>query len=459
MNFDAVVVGGGPGGYSTAIRLSQLGLKTALVEKEHLGGECTNWGCIPSKHLITQAKKIHSLMELLGSGLVTGEITVTMPKITESTQQVVQRLRQGISYLLKTYGVTVYKGEAEITSPGMVKVSSNGGKESFEARNIVVATGTVQSSLPAAPYDGKRIIGYKEALYLGNVPKKMLVVGGGAIGVELGTAYRHLGSEVTIVELMDQLLPGIDPDAARLLKRGLEKKGVKIHLKTTVEETRYVDGGVEALLSNDVREVFDIVLVVVGKRPSEWVRKLADLGVKLGEKGYVLVDSGMKTSVDGIYAVGDVTGPPFLAHKAYRQATVAAENIAGKKSSYDGLVPFGVFTSPEVATVGLTVAAAREKGYDPVEARFPYAALGRAVADNEDGFVKIIFDKKTDKVFGATVVGPHATETVSILTTLIKLGATVDEASEIIHIHPTYSEAVGEAMHLAHKRSIHYVTR
>jgi len=459
MNFDAVVVGGGPGGYATAIRLSQLGVKTALVEKEHLGGECTNWGCIPSKHLITHAKKIHSLMELSDTGLVTAQMKVNMSKITASTQQVVQRLRQGIAYLLKTYGVTVYMGEAELTGQGEVKVIRDGDTESLEARYTVVATGTVQSSLPAAPYDGKRIIGFREALYLSEVPKKMLVVGGGAIGVELGTAYRHLGSDVTVVELMDQLLPGIDPDAARLLKRGMEKIGVKVYLKTTVEETRYVDGGVEAVLSNDAKDVFDVVLVVVGKRPSEWVRKLADLGVKLSEKGYVLVDSGMRTSLNGVYAVGDVTGPPFLAHKAYSQATVAAENIAGKTRVYDGLVPFGVFTTPEVAAVGLSAETAREKGYDSAEARFPYAALGRAVAENEDGFVKIVFDKKTDKVLGATVVGPHATETISILTTLIKLGATVEEASEIIHIHPTYSEAVGEVMHLAHKRSIHYVTR
>ncbi|MEM1952050.1 MAG: dihydrolipoyl dehydrogenase [Candidatus Caldarchaeum sp.] len=456
---DVVVVGGGPGGYVAAIRLSQLGLKTTLIEKDELGGECTNWGCIPSKHLIGNAKKIHSIKELAAKNILASSVPFNMAKISESTKQVVHKLRQGIAYLLKANGVTVVKGEAVFEKPGLISVKKNDGEQKISAENIIIATGTEPVSLPSIPFDGTCIIDYRKALFLDKVPKKFLVVGGGAVGAELGTAYAHLGSDVTVVEVMNQLLPGFDADASRLLKRGMEKIGVKIHLSTTVSEYSYFSDGVKVVLSNGFEDVFDLVLVAVGKRPTSWTRRLVDLGVELDAKGYVKTDEKMQTTAAGVYAVGDVTGPPFLAHKASHQGIVAAEAIAGLDSRFDGLVPYGVFTSPEVAAVGLSTDAAKEAGYDVVEARFPYTALGRAITDGEDGFVKLIADRKTDRLLGAVVVGPHATETIAVLTTIIKSSATLEDVSKTVFIHPTYSEAIGESMLMVKRRAIHYVTK
>ncbi|MCS7109858.1 MAG: dihydrolipoyl dehydrogenase [Candidatus Caldarchaeum sp.] len=459
MSFQAVVVGGGPGGYVAAIRLSQLGVKTALVEKDELGGECTNWGCIPSKYLIGQAKKVMQFKELAAKNMVNSSFSIDMAKISQSNKQVVEKLRQGIAYLLKANGVTLIKGLAEISEPGKIVVQSNGSRQTVSADNIIVATGTEPSWLPTIPFDQRKIIDYRTALFLEKIPEKLLVVGGGAIGLELGTAYAHLGTKVTVVEIMEQVLPGFDADVARVIRRSLEKIGMRIFTKTTVASYSYVDDGVEVVLSNDLKDKFDFVLVAVGKRASPWARKLSEIGVEIDEKGFIKTDERMATSVEAIFAVGDVTGPPFLAHKAYRQGVVAAEAIAGMETKFDGLVPYGVFTSPEVAFVGLSSSAAKEMGYEVGEARFPFAALGRAIADGEDGFVKIVSDRKTSRVLGAVVVGPHATETISVITTAIKAGIKLEELSETVFIHPTYSEAIAEAVHLLEKRAIHYVSR
>jgi len=457
--YDAIVIGGGPGGYACAIRLAQLKKKTLLVEKEELGGECTNYGCIPSKHLINQAKKIWQLGELVRKNIVNGSVQVNMKAIAEESKQVVQRLRQGISYLLKENGVISIRGEASITDNHTVEVATGNGRQIVEADNIVVATGTEPVKLPTIPTDGNRVIDYKRALFLEEVPGKMLVVGGGAVGVELGTAFAQLGTQVTVVELLDQLLPGVDVDASRHLKRSMEKMGVKIHLRTTVTGSSYHDSGVKVELSDGTVDTFDFVLVAVGKRPTSWTSELRKLGVELDGKGFVKTDERMRTSVENVYAVGDVTGPPFLAHKAHRQAVVAAENIAGYKTKFYGLIPYGIFSTPEVAFVGLTETEASSKGLRPRSVRFPYAALGRAVADGEDGFVKITVDLETKRVLGAVVVGPHATEVISVVTALISGGADAEKAAEPIHIHPTYSEAVGEAVHMFLRKAIHYVVK
>ncbi|MEM4272860.1 MAG: dihydrolipoyl dehydrogenase [Candidatus Caldarchaeum sp.] len=451
MKLDAVVVGGGPGGYVSAIRLSQLGLRAALVEKEEIGGECTNYGCIPSKHLITLAKKLWAVRELSGKKLVEASYSVDMAAVVQETRSVVSRLRQGIGFLLKSYGVSVYKGVAEVPEPGLVKVSTSEGEKLLETRNVVVAAGTEPASLSSIPFDGRRIIDYKRALFLGEVPRRLLVVGGGAVGLELGTVYAHLGSEVVVAEFTDQLLPGFDADAARALRRSLERMGVRVLLKTTVDSYRYVDGGVEVSLTSGYSETFDYVLVAVGKKPTEWTRRLKEAGVELDGRGYVKTDDRMRTSVEGIYAVGDVAGPPFLAHKAQRQGIVAAESIAGLDTCFDNVIPFGVFTTPEVASVGLTDQGLRS-------ARFPYSALGRAVADGEDGFVKL-FEDGEGCLAGAVVVGPHATDVVSAITPYVAMHAKVEQAAEAVQIHPTYSEAVGEALHILLRKPVHYVVK
>ncbi|MDW7977503.1 MAG: FAD-dependent oxidoreductase, partial [Candidatus Caldarchaeum sp.] len=382
MKFDAVVVGGGPGGYVSAIRLSQLGFRVALVEKEDLGGECTNYGCIPSKHLITQAKKIYSLREMQSKNLVKASVIINLAAVVEETRSVVGRLRQGIGFLLKNYGVKVFKGVADVKDPHTIVVKAEEAEMELETGYVVIATGTEPVPLASIPFDGRRVIDYKKALFLAETPRNMLVVGGGAVGLELGTVFTQLGAKVSIAEFMDQLLPGMDADASRAVKRGLEKMGARVFLGTTVDSYRYVGDGVEVSLTNGERDVYEYVLVSVGKRATEWARRLRELGVELDDKGYVKTDERMRTTVENIYAVGDVCGPPFLAHKAHRQGVVAAEAIAGMEVRFDSVVPFGVFTTPEVASVGKT-----DQGLKSV--RFPFSALGRAVADGEEGFVKL----------------------------------------------------------------------
>ncbi len=452
--YDAAVIGGGPGGYVTAIRLSQLGFKTILIEKGELGGECTNYGCIPSKYLIAQAKKIWNIHGLNSKKIVTADVKVDIAHLVEGTNSVVKRVRQGIAFLLKEYGVSVVKGKADVLEHQTVQVIGEEGKKLIEAEYIVIATGTEPSTLPSIPTDGERIIDYRKALYLNELPNTMLVVGGGPVGLELGTAYAQLGSKVTVVEIMDQLLPGMDAEASRLVKRSLERMGVKVLLKTSVASYSYIDNRVRVELTNGELETYDYVLVAVGKRPTEWVRKLEDVGVRLDHKGFIKTDERMRTSVENIYAVGDVTGPPFLAHKAHRQGIVAAEAIKGLDVKFDRAVPLGVFTSPEVASVGVDHSETRARII-----RFPYSALGRAIAEEEEGFIKLIVDDPTGRLMGAVVVGPHATEIVSAMTPLIDKQVEVEEVVGSIQIHPTYAEAFGEALHLLLKKGIHYVVK
>ncbi|MEM1946651.1 MAG: dihydrolipoyl dehydrogenase [Candidatus Caldarchaeum sp.] len=457
--YDAVVIGGGPGGYVSAIRLSQLGFKTLLVEKEELGGECTNHGCIPSKHIITQANRIWDVRELDAKKIVSSTITVNMSSLTYETKAVVERIRQGIGFLLKEYGVNVVKAVADVVDNHTVKVNSRDGKTMFETSYIVVATGTEPSTIPTIPTDQNRVIDYRKLLFLQELPRKMLVVGGGAVGVELGMAFARLGTSVTVVEIMDQLLPGMDADAARAVKRGFEKVGARVFLKTSVDSYQYVGERVRVTLTNGESDEYDYVLVSVGKRPTSWVRKLADIGVELDGKGFVKTDETMRTSLDNVYAVGDITGPPFLAHKAHRQGEVAAEAIAGRDVKFVNVVPFGVFTSPEVAQVGMGVEEAAAKGHRARAVRFPYSALGRAVADGADGFVKLVADERAARLLGAVVVGPHATEVISSIAPYVILQEEAEKALKNIPIHPTYSEAVGEAVHMLLRKAVHFVVR
>ncbi|HID04269.1 MAG TPA: dihydrolipoyl dehydrogenase [Aigarchaeota archaeon] len=460
--YDAVVIGGGPGGYVCAIRLGQLGKKTLLVEEYELGGECTNFGCIPSKIFIAYASKIHSVNKLISAGSASGYVKPNMHALLETKEKVIKRLREGISYLLKNNKVEVIKGHAELPSPDEVEITKNtGGKIKVKTRNVVLATGTEPVSLPSIPFDGRRVISYKEALSLAEVPRSMLVVGAGPIGLELGTAFAKLGAEVTVVELMKQVLPGLDGDVARVVKRGLDKLGVKTHLETTVEEYSYLGDRLRVRLTTGDEYEVDYVLVAVGKRAGEWSRKLSSLGVRLNEKGFVVVDDGMRTSVDGVYAIGDVTGPPFLAHRASRQGIVAAENIAGLGTVFDNrAIPNGIFTDPEVASVGLTEGQAREQGYEVKAARFPFSALGRGVLEEEtEGFVKVVIDAKSEVILGLHIVAPHATELINEASLAVEMAGTAEDLGYTIHVHPTFGEALSEAAHAVLGKAIHVARR
>ncbi len=456
--FGCAVIGGGPGGYVCAIRLAQLGVKTVLIEKSELGGECTNFGCIPSKQLISYASKVGDLRSLLEHGLAKGDVSPVLTERVRMSHETIGKLRRGIEFLLNAYGVKVIRGHADILEPDIINVRESG---EIKAHSIVVATGCEPSSLPTMPTDGERIINYEKALFLESLPKTLLVVGGGAVGLELGTAYAKLGAKVVIVEVMDQLLPGFDKDAARTVRKSLEKMGVEVHLKTTVAEYSYVDGGVRVKLSNDVGYTVDYILSAVGKRASEWSKRLKEIGVMLDPKGFVKTDERMKTSVENIYAVGDVTGPPFLAHKASRQGMVAAENIAGMDSRFNNkAIPYGIFTDPEVAATGLGEDEAKNLGMSFKTARFPHSSLGRALADGAgDGFTKIIFNDETNVVYGVVVVGPHATEIASEASLAVEHGLTVQDLLDVIYIHPTYAESIHEASLVALRRGIHHVSR
>jgi len=459
-SYDAVVIGAGPGGYVCAIRLAQLGNRTALVERSELGGECTNVGCIPSKLLVSYANKMYEAKKLLSQSLATGNISPDLAKLSEKKRGVLERLRKGIDYLLKSNGVEVFSGEGRITNPELVEVTSFNSSHSLPTRNIVLATGTELMSLPNIPYGG-RVISHVEALSLERLPRRILVVGGGAIGLELGTAYAKLGSGVVIVELMNQLLPGLDQDLSRVVQKSLQRMGVKVHLGSTVQSYSNGDDSISIHLTTGEEYSADYVLVAVGKRPPASGAYLRDMGAAFDQRGFIKTNERMETSIKGVYAVGDITGPPFYAHKAAKQGIVAAEAISGMESTFDNrAVPGGIFTDPEIGTVGMTEDEARAKGYSATTYKFPYSALGRAILeDHVEGFVKLVTDSSTGGLLGLHVAGPHATELVNEGALALEAGFRAEEVGYTIHVHPTFSESLAEAAHLSMKRPIHIVQR
>lgn len=458
--YDAVVIGGGPGGYVAAIRLGQLGLKTALVERELIGGECLNWGCIPSKILIENVKQFHRLSKLghlKGGALDWGHLQ-------ESKRRLVSKIRDGVEYLLRGNNVKIIHGTASLSSDNRVRITEKGGAtREIRGKSMVIATGAAQSSLPNLPYDGKRVLTPREVLDLERVPGSLLVVGGGAIGLELGTVYAKMGCRLTIVEIMDQLLPGLDRDVSKMVERSLKELGAKIYLSSKVASSRQDGDGVKVTIetpNESVEEAAEYVLVAVGKRSSLKGLGVEDLGITLDERGFIRVDEHCMTNVEDVYAVGDVTGPPFLAHKASRQGVVAAENIAGRRRKYDpASVPLAIFTDPEVASVGLTREEVEKMGYKARVTRISFTALGRAVAEEAEGFIRVISDQATGRVLGVQIVGSMATELIGEASLAVKNGLTVEQLAETIHPHPTFSEIFSEAAEAAIFKPIHMLVK
>jgi dihydrolipoamide dehydrogenase len=457
---DVVVVGGGPGGYVCAIRSAQLGLKTVLVERDQLGGICVAYGCIPSKALISMAKLYERAKDGAAFGIVADGIRVDLPALQKWKDGVVSTLESGVAALCRNNKVQVIEGSAEVVDAKRVKVMTSSGTEEVLTKNLVIATGSRAISLPGLEFDGKLVLSSTEALALQEVPKSTLVVGGGYIGLEICGVYQKLGSKVTIVELTDQLLPGTEPDLVRLPQRNLEKRGATIHLKSKVLSLEKGASGVKAKVSTPSGEVVveaSVALVSVGRAPLTAEMNLAVLGVKTDAKGYIVTDERMKTSADGVYAIGDVRGQPLLAHKAMKEGAVAAEVIAGLPSAADWkTVPWAIFTDPEVAGVGLTEKAAVEAGLEVKRSRFSFGALGRALASGEaEGYVRIVSDAKTGLVLGVQMVGPEASNLISEAALAIEMGATVDDIALTIHPHPTLPEALMEAAEVAAGRPIH----
>lgn len=462
--FDAVVIGGGPGGYVAAIRLAQLGKKTALVEKEALGGVCVNWGCIPSKALIAAANLVEDMRRATGRGIFVGEPRVDVDKLRQFKDEVVKKMVGGVGFLEKGNGVEVVQGTGTFVGPGAVEVQGADGAVRLEAPAFIVATGARPVEIPGFAFDGKDVWSAKEAVDLPEVPGRLVVIGGGVIGLELGTVYAKLGSKVTVIEALPQILTGVDPEAVRVVQKGLRQREVTIHVNAKAKGLERKGGalllGAEVDGKDQAIEC-DKVLVSVGFRALTEGLGLERAGVKLGPKGFVEVNERFQTSVPSIYAIGDVCGAPFLAHRAMKEGEIAAEVIAGRKSARDWVaLPAAIFTDPEVAVVGLTEDEARAAGHDPVTGKFSFGALGRAVAiAHAEGFVKVIADRESKLLLGVTIAGPEASDLIAEGALALEMGAYLEDVALTIHAHPTLPEAFMEACKAALGEAIHALNR
>ena len=464
--YDAVVIGGGPGGYVCAIRLGQLKQKVLCVEKEEVGGVCLNWGCVPSKALIAASHTYEKAQNGAQMGLMADNVRMDVPKMQEWKSGIVKKLTGGVRGLFRGNGVELVMGTARVTGKNEVTIKTNeGATQVVEAKNIVFATGSSTIEIPTFKFDGKKIIGAKEAVSLKEVPKRMLVIGGGVIGLELGCVYQKFGSEITIVEMTAGLLPGVDADLTAVVEKKLVKHGAKImkSAKAAGYETQS-DGSlavrVETADGKFETIVTDCVLVAVGMRPNGTGFGLEELGVKV-ERGFVPVDNCARTAVPNIYAIGDVSGQPMLAHKASKEGEVVAEIIAGHKAAKDWVaIPAAIFTDPEIAVAGVSEEEAKKKGLDVKVGKFPFAALGRAMAVNEtEGFFKIVSDKQTHQVLGIHIVGPEASDLISEGALALEMHAFLEDIGLTIHPHPTLGEGMMEASMNGLGHSIHILNR
>lgn len=461
---DLLVIGAGPGGYVAAIRAAQLGLKVLLVDKDNrLGGECLNYGCIPSKALIFTANLVHKLRHAGEMGIEYSNLRVNMRRLQEWKQSVVDRLNRGIEQLCKANGVEIRYGMASFVDPTRVRLTGPNPGE-VRAGKVIIATGSQPVELPDFAFDGTRIVSSKEALELAVAPRDLVVIGGGVTGLEMGTYFAKLGSKVTVVEVLDQILPGTDPEVARIVGRSLRRLGVEIHVTSKAMGWEEGDGRLVVNVetpSGRKQLAADQVLVTVGRKPNTGGLNLAAAGVVTDEKGFIRVDKQMRTNVAHIFAIGDVTGQPFLAHKASKEGLVAAEVAAGHPAGADWrALPAAIFTDPEVATVGLDEREAKDAGYDARVGKVPFAAIGRAISQGEtEGFVKVVMDAKTERLLGVQIVGPDASDLISELALAIEMGASVHDIALTIHPHPTLPEAIMEAAEAALGRAIHVVNR
>jgi len=446
-----VVLGSGPGGYTAAFRAADLGVDTVLVERyTTLGGVCLNVGCIPSKALLHAATVIDEAEAMAAHGITFGKPKIEIDKLREFKTKVVGKLTGGLTSMAKQRKVRTVEGVGAFISSNELEVQTKDGKKLIRFENAIIAAGSQSVKLPSFPWDDERIIDSTGALELKDVPKKLLVVGGGIIGLEMATVYSALGSEVTVVEFMDQLIPGADADLIKPLAQRLAKRLKGIHLKTKVVEAKAGKKGVEVSYEGDsVPEttLFDRVLVSVGRSPNGGKIGADKAGVNVSDRGFIIVDNQMRTNVPHIFAIGDLVGQPMLAHKATHEAKVAAEVVAGHKSYFDArVIPSVAYTDPEIAWVGVSEREAKEKGLKVGVAKFPWAASGRAIGnDRTEGFTKLLFDEETHRIVGGGIVGQHAGDLISEVTLAIEMGSEAADIGLTIHPHPTLSESVGMA--------------
>ena len=460
--YDLIVLGSGPGGYVAAIRASQLGLKTAIVERELLGGICLNWGCIPTKALLRSAEIFHYMSHAKDYGLVADRISADLDAVVKRSRGVAAQLNRGVTGLMKKNKVAVHMGTGVLTGKGKLTVTAEGGKKTeLAAKNIIVATGARARDLPFAKADGKRIWTYRHALVPAEMPSKLLVIGSGAIGIEFASFYHDLGAEVTVVEMLDRLVPVEDAGVSAFLEKSLKKQGMTIMTGAGVDKLEAGPKGVKAAIKGKdgkvVESEFSHAIVAIGIVPNTENIGLEALGVKT-ERGHIVTDAACRTNVEGLYAIGDVTAPPWLAHKASHEGVIAAEAIAGKHphAMDPRNIPGCTYCRPQIASVGLTEAKAKEAGYDVKTGTFPFIGNGKAIALGEtEGFVKTVFDAKTGELLGAHMIGAEVTELIQGYTIGKQGELTEAEFIETVFPHPTLSEMMHESVLAAYGRVLH----
>ncbi|MFW5890031.1 MAG: dihydrolipoyl dehydrogenase [Marinilabiliaceae bacterium] len=462
MTYDLVVIGSGPGGYVAAIRASQLGMKTAVVEKAETGGVCLNWGCIPTKSLLKSAQVFEYLSHAADYGInIEGKTSADFSAMISRSREVAGGMSKGIQYLFKKNKIDVIQGTGRLTKDKKVEVTrEDGKKETVEGSHVILATGARSRQLENLPQDGEKVIGYRKALTLEKQPKSMVVVGSGAIGSEFAHFYSTIGTKVTLVEYLDQVVPLEDEEVSKQLGRSFKKGGIKVMTGSEVTNVDTSGKGVKVTVKNKKGEQeieADVVLSAVGITPNTEDVGLKEAGVEV-EKGFVKVDEFYRTSVEGVYAIGDIVAGPALAHVASAEGVACVEKIAGKEvEPIDyGNIPACTYTSPEVASVGMTEKAAKDAGYELKVGKFPFTASGKAsAAGHKDGFVKLIFDAKYGELLGAHLIGANVTEMIAELVSVRKLETTGHEIIKSIHPHPTMSEAIMEAAAAAYDEVIH----
>ena len=461
--FNVVVIGGGPGGYVCAIRLAQLGFKTACVESRgSLGGTCLNVGCIPSKNLLNLSENFHKAKNFSNLGIETGQLKLNIEKMMKNKDKAVTVLTKGVEFLFKKNKVTYFKGTGSFKSPNQISIIDDKKKETIlEAQKIIISTGSEPVSLPNVKFDEKIILSSTGALSLNSVPKKMIVVGGGYIGLEMGSVWSRLGSEVHVIEFLDHITPGMDKEISKEFMKILTKQGISFHMQTKVESIKNNKTSAKVfLMDKDGKKKeleCDVVLISVGRKPNTKNLKLDSVGVLLDEKKRIKVNKNFETNIKNIYAIGDVIAGPMLAHKAEEEGIAVAELISGQSGhvNYD-VIPGVIYTSPEVATVGKTEEQLKSLGIKYKVGKFPFIANSRAKAINEpEGFVKILADEKTDKILGVHMIGPHVGEIIGEVALAMEFGASSEDVARTCHAHPTFSEAVKEAALSIDKRAIH----
>jgi len=460
--FDVIVIGGGPGGYVSAIRLSQLGLKTACIESRgSLGGTCLNIGCIPSKNLLNFSENFHKAKNFEKIGIEVGQVKLNLDKMMKNKEKAVGILTKGIEFLFKKNKVTYFKGTGAFISANEISILSEGKETTIQSDKTIISTGSEPTSIPGIEFDEEKIISSTGALSLSKLPKKMVIVGGGYIGLEMGSVWSRLGTQVEVIEFLDHITPGMDREVSSEFEKILKKQGIKFQLNTKVEKiTKSKNFAIIDTIDKEKKKntlEADVVLISVGRKPNTKGLNLNNVGVKTDEKGRVKVNKNFETNVKNIFAIGDVIEGPMLAHKAEEEGIAVAELIAGQSGhvNYD-IIPSVIYTSPEVASVGKTEEQLKANKNNYKVGKFPFMANSRAKAINEpEGFVKILADSVTDKVLGVHIIGPHAGEMIAEMVVAMEFGASSEDIARTCHAHPTFSEAIKEAALSVEKRQIH----